>query len=118
MKLIACHACHQEIPETADICPHCGAAVVKTRGLLTILFWAIAGALAGAVLAPLIAVVIHRHGRIDADMITSAVANGAVLGSAVGGGLGAFFWALFPYRTKPRDPAEKEPSDDTTTSSD
>ena len=82
------------------------------RSVLSILFWVIAGALAGAVLGPLFVAFMHRHGRIDQLMMTSAVANGAALGALAGACVGAFMWAFFPYKTQPVKQTEEEAPDD------
>ncbi|HEV3119102.1 MAG TPA: hypothetical protein VGY58_18755 [Gemmataceae bacterium] len=111
MSPIVCQGCHREIADNTEVCPHCGGAPVKVRSVLSILFWAIAGALAGAVLGPLIVAFMHRHGRVDQLMMTSAVVNGAALGAIVGVCVGAFMWAFFPYKSQPQQQAEEEPSD-------
>jgi di/tricarboxylate transporter len=105
MSLMICQTCRGQIAVGAEVCPHCGRALVKTKGVLSIVFWGIVGLFAGAVIAPLVMVVRNQHKRIDELFVLSAVTHGAVIGALVGLCVGLFLWAFFPYKTRPEEPS-------------
>ena len=100
LSVIICEVCRREVLDSVQACPHCGAPPIKTRGVLSILFWAATGTLAGALIAPLIAVLRSQREKINAVVDSTTIGNGAALGAVVGICVGTFLWAFFPYKSK------------------
>ena len=111
MSLILCHECRREILPTDTVCPHCGAALIQTRGLLTIILWGIAGLPAGAIVAPLLMLLRSPREKIDPFVTLAAMSYGSAIGALVGLCVGTFIWAFFPYKGKPPEQAEEESSE-------
>ena len=85
-----------EPDEGVDVLP-----MWEARGLRWVLFPSLIGLLLGA------AVVAARQiAWIDFDALT----HGALVGAALGGTAGAFFWAFFPYKPLPTGPKDKAPT--------
>jgi hypothetical protein len=106
-----CQTCRGQVTDGAESCPHCGRALVETKGVLSIVFWGIAGLVAGVVIAPLVMVVRNQHERIDGFFVLSAVTNGAVIGTIAGLCVGLFLWAFFPYKTRPEEQETEDSSE-------
>ena len=109
---MTCQTCRGQVADGGEICPHCGRALVKTKGVLSIAFWGIVGSIAGTVIAPLVMVVRNQHERIDGFFVLSAVTNGAVIGALGGLCIGLFLWAFFPYKTRPEEQETEDSPED------
>jgi hypothetical protein len=112
LGLVLCHFCSREVLDTVEACPHCGASPVKVRGVLSILFWAVAGLTLGAVVAPLVTVVRSQREKVDRLVESSTIANGAAIGAVIGLCVGTFLWVFFPYKTKAHVPTNEAPPAD------
>src|SRR6266478_5115919 len=100
LSVIICHVCRREVLDSVQACPHCGAPPIKTRGVLSILFWTTVGVLVGALIAPLIVVLRSQGEKLDGVVDSSTIAQGTAIGGVVGVCVGTFLWAFFPYKSK------------------
>jgi len=105
MALIICCECRREVPERAEVCPHCGAEPVKVRSVLAIVAFAAVGLVVGTLIAAILLAMRRAAADVGTVSAADAILGGSMWGTVAGTCAGALFWAFSPYKPGSRIPA-------------